>query len=185
MLDTSVFDLLYPAQTPQEADLRAWIIRNFPQSTKQTAFQLAVQLEKLFEMAVFENQVDDVHNLLQQGVPPDLRFDWGLTPLMWANCLKYDELAELLEAYGANPQLKSFSGTTAKAFQNVSSKQNSVEVQAILKRRDEIHALVKAGCLKPLSGASGKKVLHKTRKNRQIDNGIGVDETLKRMSQNP
>lgn len=187
MADTSIFDLLQPVQTPQENDLRKWLGHTFPYATEQTAFQLAIQLERLFEMAVFENQIDDVHMLLQQGIPPNLRFDWGLTPLMWTNCLNYDEISDLLLMYGANPSLKSFSGIKAANFKNLNRKQNSIEYKAILKRRAEIHEMVRAKYLKPLAdiSATNEKTYYKKpakKSQRQIDNGTGVDEILKKLS---
>lgn len=181
---SSIFDLLQPAETPSTQDLRRWLGNVFPKMADRASFQLASQLEKLFEMSVFENQVDAVHLLLQQGIPANIRFDWGMTPLMWANYLGYTKIANLLIAYGANQHTKSFHGTRACDFVGLPLKNPSIECETILKRRAEIHDQVIAGYLKPLvppttssSGTSGNKKpkIHR----RQIDNGRGIDEIFK------
>lgn len=184
MSDTSVFDLLQPPQTPQEKELREWIGDIFTQTADQSAFQLAIQLGKLFEAAVFSNQIEDTHILLQHGVPPDLRWDWGLTPLMCANYLHYDELSKLLISYGANSQAQSFSGIKAIEFEDLPVDSSAPECAAILTRCREINEQIEKGYLKPLSAHSKtvRTITHPTKKNRQIDNGKGVDEVFKKIS---
>lgn len=58
MSDSSIFDLIGSPDNPQQQDLLKWISRVFSQMTDRTLFSLATQLEKLFEMAVLENQID-------------------------------------------------------------------------------------------------------------------------------
>ena len=179
----SIFDLMQSeVGTPAEA-VQAWLVRVFPSKAEHSAVQLVSQLEKLFEMAVFENEVDTVHVLLQQGFPPDVLGDWQTTPLMWATCLGHDKIATLLKGFGANSEAVCFSGKKAKDFQR---RADFPEYQAILRRKEEIHAQVMAGALKPFLGttgaASGESTERKKPKAvRQIDNGKGVDELFKRM----
>ena len=195
MADISIFDLLHPAQTPQENDLRTWIKTIFPQATDKSAFQLVMQLEKLFEVSIFENRIEDAHMLLQQGVPPDLCWDWKLTPLMCTNYLGYEKLSDLLIAYGANSQAKSFSGKTAAEFKNLSMEDPSEECTAILTRYAEIRNQTISGLLKSCAETltNNKKTASTTTskqkitsspaaKIRQIDNGKGVDEIFKHIS---
>ena len=184
MAQMSIFDLLQTSDSPQAQDLQRWIASMFPKANDRASFQLALQLEKLFEMAVFENQADTVHLLLQQGLSPDMRGDWGTTPLMWANCLGYTQIVKLLTAYGADQYAKSFSGKVAADFETKAN-QDSAEYQSILDRRREIHAQVEAGYLKPFgagtTAASGTPQ-NKSKRQRQIDNGKGVDEVFKKMA---
>ena len=179
----SIFDLLQPVETPQQQDLRNWLCRTFPKMNDRAAFQLAVQLDKLLELSVFENHIDAVHLLLQQGVPPDIRFDWGTTPLMWANYLGYTQIANLLTAYGASQHVKSFSGTRASDFANPLFKNSFVEGPYITKRKEAIHKQIKAGYLKPLKITTNTSTTSRPKKtakhSRQIDNGKGIDELFK------
>jgi len=195
MTETSIFDLLQPAQTPSESDLRTWLKSVFPDTTDRSAFQLVLRLERLFEVSLFENRVKDMHMLLQQGVSPNIRWDWGLTPLMCSNYLGYEELSKLLINYGATSQAKSFSGKTASEFRQLPIDDPSEECMAILTRYTEIHDQVMAGLLKPFSDGTGNppKTNPTPAKNtpnhaptpkkiRQIDNGKGVDEIFKKIS---
>jgi len=184
MTQMSIFDLLQTVDTPQARNLQKWIASMFPKANDRASFLLAVQLEKLFEMAVYENQVDTVHLLLQQGLPPDMRADWGITPLMCANCLGYAQIVNLLKSYGADQYAKSFSGKVAADF-NSKMDPNLPEYQAIIDRRSEIHAQVKAGYLKPFGSGStpvgGSRQNKSKKRQRQIDNGKGMDEVFKKM----
>ena len=76
--------------------------------------------------------------------------------------------------------VSNFSG---KTLQDLRKSVSSKEYQAILKRKEEIHAQVVAGCLKPLSSvtSSGGQPQNKKKFVRQIDNGKGIDELFKRM----
>ena len=180
MVTTSIFDLVQTVDTPQEEDLQQWISQVFPKPTDYTSFQLALQLEKLFEMSIFEDQAEAVHLLLQQGVPANLRGDWGTTPLMWATCLNHLQICRLLIAYGANQQAKSFSGKAAKDYRPRAA-HDFPEYAAILQREKEIHRQVKAGYLKLLK-PTGTGSTSRTQKTlRQIDNGKGVDELFKKI----
>jgi len=185
MPQTSIFDLLQTVDTPQAQELQQWIALMFPKTNDRASFLLATQLEKLFEMAIYENQVDTVHLLLQQGVPPNMRSDWGTTPLMWATCLGYTQIVNLLLTYGADQHAKSFSGILAADFSNNKSTQ-SPEYKAIMDRRALIHAQVTAGYLKPLGAQSStsEDASQNTppKRQRQIDNGKGVDELFKQMN---
>lgn len=177
----SVFELLEDQDTPFARSIRAWLLHSFPKEVEQSAVQLVLQLKKLFEMAVFENEVDTVHILLQQGFPPDIKGDWGTTPLMWAVCLGYDQISKLLIGYGANQCATCFSGKTITELRKAVS---SIEHQAILRRKEEIHDQVMAGCLKPLSsGTSDAGQPQNNKKNfiRQINNGKGLDELFKKI----
>ena len=179
----SVFDLLEEQDMPFAASIRAWLLNSFPRDVEQRSIHLVLQLEKLFEMAVFENEVETVHVLLQQGFPPDIKGDWQTTPLMWASCLGYDRIASLLIGYGANQFAPCFSG---HALRDLRKAVSSPEYQYILKRREEIHAQVVAGCLKPLSSVgseSGSEQPQNKKKEfvRQINNGKGIDELFKKM----
>ena len=183
MTQLSIFDLLQSVDAPQAQNLHKWLGNMFPKATDRSSIQIAIQLEKLFEMAVFENQTNTVHLLLQQGFSPDIRGDWGTTPLMWATCLNYSKIMALLTAYGANQQATSFSGLSAKDFRSSKNKAFP-EYQAILKRKNEIHAQVVAGYLKPLDSSAATSDDPPPQKNRpshlrQIDNGKGVDEVFK------
>ena len=181
MVQVSIFDLLQSTDTPQAKDLQRWLKDMFPQATGHTSIQMAIQLEKLFEMAIFENHIDTVHLLLQQGFSPNIRGDWGTTPLMWADCLRHAEIATLLKAYGANQRAKSFSGKVAKEFHDNNNKELP-EYQAILQRQAEIHAQVAAGYLKPLGTFDPSTSTINTKTvQRQIDNGKGVDELFKKL----
>ena len=186
MIQVSIFDLLQTLDTPQAKGLQRWLSSVFPRSTDRSSLQLAIQLEKLFEMAVFENQIDTVHLLLQQGFSPNIRGDWGTTPLMWASCLKYPKIMALLKAYGANQLAKSFSGKVAKDF-CTDLYRNLPEYQAILTRRAQIHAQVEAGYLKPLAtvSAAADSSPQNHPRQRQIDNGKGMDELLKKIDKSP
>lgn len=177
---TSIFDLVQTIDTPQEEDLQQWIFQIFPKPTDCTSFQLALQLEKLFEMAIFEDQVDAVHLLLQQGVPANIRGDWGTTPLMWATCLNHTQICRLLIAYGANQHAKSFSGKSAKDYRPRAA-HDFPEYAAILQRENEIHRQVKAGYLKPFKPTDSGESPQNKKKKRQIDNGKGVDELFKKI----
>ena len=177
----SVFDLLQNQDTSVGKSIRAWLVNSFPKEVEQSAVQLVLQLQKLFEMAVFENEVETVHALLQQGFPPDIKGDWQTTPLMWASCLGYNQIVKLLIGYGADQNIVCFSG---KTIQDLRKSVSSKEYQAILKRKEEIHAQVVAGCLRPLSSVtsdSGQPQNKKKEFVRQIDNGKGIDELFKKM----
>lgn len=182
MIQVSVFDLLQSIDSPQARNLQKWLSEMFPRATDCTSIQMAIQLEKLFEMAVFENQVDTVHLLLQQGFSPNIRGDWGTTPLMWATCLNYPQIASLLKAYGINQQAKSFSGKVAQDFQHQQNK-DLPEYQSIVTRRAQIHAQVVAGYLKPLNATASTtgEAPQSEKHQRQIDNGKGIDEVFKNM----
>ena len=182
MVQVSIFDLLQSADTPQAQDLQKWLIQMFPKATDRTSIQVAIQLEKLFEMAIFENHIDTVHLLLQQGFSPNIKGDWGTTPLMWATCLNHTKIAMLLKAYGANQRAKSFSGKVAKDFCD-NQNQELPEYQAILERLVSIHTQVEAGYLKPLSSATAPTDgdPQNEPRRRQIDNGKGLDELFKAM----
>ena len=186
MVQMSIFDLLQTVDTPQAQNLQKWIASTFPKANDRASFLLAIQLEKLFEMALYENQIDTIHLLLQQGLPPDMRADWGITPLMCAHCLGYFQITKLLESYGADQHAKSFSGKVAADF-NPDMNPNLPEYQTITNRRAEIHAQVKAGYLKPLgsgSSSADEAPQNKPKKRqRQIENGKGVDEVFKAMDQ--
>ena len=186
MAQMSIFDLLQTADTPKAQDLQRWIASMFPKANDRASFQLAVQLEKLFEMAVFENQIDTVHLLLQQGIPPDIRGDWGTTPLMWANCLGYTQIVKLLIAYGADQYARSFSGKLPANFREKSA-QELPEYQAIQERLKIVHSQVKEGYLKPFgstsSTSSGTPRTKPNTRKRQIDNGKGVDEVFKNIEE--
>ena len=186
MSQMSIFDLLQTVDTPQAHDLQKWIASMFPKANDRASFLLAIQLEKLFEMAVYENQPDTIHLLLQQGLPPDMRDDWGTTPLMWASCLGYTQIINLLKTYGADQYAKSFSGKVATDF-NPHMDSNLPEYKTIIKRRAEIHAQVKAGYLKPFGSETpatdGGPQNKLKKRQRQIDNGKGMDEVFKKMEQ--
>ena len=125
MSQMSIFDLLQTADTPQAKELQHWISSMFPKANDRASFSLAIQLAKLFEMAIYENQIDTIHLLLQQGISPNIRADWGTTPLMWACCLGHKRIVELLISYGADQHLKSFSGKVALDFRKVSFSSSS------------------------------------------------------------
>ncbi len=186
MSQVSIFDLLQTVDVPQARGLQRWISSMFPKVSDRTSFLLATQLEKLFEMAIYENQIDTVHLLLQQGISPNIRADWGTTPLMWASCLGYKRIAELLISYGADQHFKSFSGKVASDF-NEKMDGSLPEYQTITNRRKQIHDQVKAGYLKPFgstsTSSSDNPRNRKSKHQRQIDNGKGVDEVLKKMGQ--
>ena len=185
MMHTSIFDLVLAADTPQEKDLQNWIAHVFPKTSENASFLLAIQLEKLFEMAIYENQLDSVHLLLQQGLPPNIRGDWSTTPLMWATCLGHTQIANLLITYGADQHAKSFYGKEASDFADEKNT-DYPEYRAILKRKKEIHEQVTAGYLKPLGApdapAGGIPQKKKNKRQRQIDNGKGVDEIFKKIN---
>jgi len=185
MSQTSIFDLLQTVDTPQAQELQQWIASMFPKTNDRASFLLATQLEKLFEMAIYENQIDTVHLLLQQGVPPNMRSDWGTTPLMWATCLGHTQIVNLLLAYGADQHAKSFSGILAADFSKNNLDQLP-EYKTIMDRQALIHAQVQAGYLKPLGtqSATSDDDSQNTppKRQRQIDNGKGVDELLKKMN---
>lgn len=185
MPQISIFDLLQTVDTPQAQDIQNWIASMFPKASDRASFLLAIQLEKLFEMAVYENQVDTVHLLLQQGIAPDIRSDWGTTPLMWAHCLDYTQIIKLLESYGADQYAKSFSQKVASDF-SPQMNANLPEYQSIIKRRAEIHAQVTAGYLKPFGSAIssvGGTPNKKAKRCRQIENSKGIDEVFKQTEQ--
>ena len=185
MSQTSIFDLLQVSDTPQAKELQLWVSAMFPKTNEQASFSLAVQLEKLFEMAIYENQIDTVHLLLQQGIPPNIQSDWGTTPLMWATCLGYNQIEDLLISYGADQHLESFSGKVASDFKKNTTK-NLPEYTFIVNRQNMIREQIKAGYLKRFgstsSSTSGTHNQNTTpKRQRQIDNGKGIDEVFKKM----
>ena len=181
----SIFDLI---TTPDDSDTQhilSWMNTLFPQTVARSAFQTVICLNRLFELALFENQIEIVHLLLQKGLPPDIPGDWGTTPLMWATCLQYDRIASLLIDYGANQRAKCYSGKTAADFKKSDSLHQTPEYQFILARQKEIHAQATSQKLfkkpgKPHDSTSAKRTKESPGK-RQINNGKGMDEMLKKL----
>jgi len=181
----SIFDLI---TTPDDLDTQnvlGWMNTLFPQTVARSAFQTVVCLNRLFEFAIFENQIEIVHLLLQKGLPPDIPGDWNTTPLMWASCLKYDRIASLLIDYGANQRAKCHSGKTAADFEKSERLHQIPEYQFILARQKEIHAQVTGKKIFKKSNKAHSSVQTKPTKeapeNRQINNGRGMDEMLKKL----
>jgi len=181
----SIFDLITTPDDLDTQNILGWMNTLFPQTVARSAFQTVVCLNRLFEFAIFENQIEIVHLLLQKGLPPDIPGDWGTTPLMWATCLKYDRIASLLIDYGANQRAKCHSGKTATDFEESEQLCQTPEYQFILARQKEIHAQTTS---KKIFKKPGKAHVSSETKHpkeapikKQINNGKGMDEMLKKL----
>jgi ankyrin repeat protein len=64
------------------------------------------QGDSLSMVAIAENFPDMLALLLKHGANPNTPDRDGLTPLYWAEYFKRDELAQMLLAAGADPQVK-------------------------------------------------------------------------------
>ncbi len=139
-------------------DLAAQILGDrFGVLTEKEKRRRQEEANRLLPSAAANGQIENVEKMLADGVPVDTQDGQSYSALHWAACRGHSNIAALLVAKGANPNLVTSSGATPL---HLAATTEMVSPAPVDGRRKVIEQLVAAGADVKMRNAQGATPLH-------------------------